>query len=89
MLSLFIMNFSTYFLLIGLPLVFGLWSQWHVSSIMKRYKKMVERRGLSGREAAQQILEASGIHDVKIISSNSIMGDHYNPTDKTLHLSRQ
>lgn len=89
MLSLFIMNFSTYFLLIGVPLVFGLWAQWHVSSIMKRYKKMVASSGLSGREAAQQILEASGIHDVKIISSNSIMGDHYNPTDKTLHLSQE
>jgi Zn-dependent membrane protease YugP len=56
---------------------------------MKRYKKMVASSGLSGREAAQQILEASGIHDVKIISSNSIMGDHYNPTDKTLHLSQE
>jgi len=83
------MNFSTYFLLIGVPLVLGLWAQWHVSSIMKRYKKIIASSGLSGSETAQRILEASGIHDVKIISSDSMMGDHYNPTDKTLHLSQE
>jgi len=59
------MNMSIYFLLIGIPLILGLWAQFRVSSTLKRYKKITVSSGLTGAEAAQQILDASGIHGVK------------------------
>ncbi|MFZ4116670.1 MAG: zinc metallopeptidase [Chthoniobacterales bacterium] len=83
------MNISTYFLLIGIPLILALWSQFRVTSTLKRYQKIAVSSGLTGAEAAQQILDASGIHDVKVMQTDSMMGDHYNPADKTLHLSSE
>lgn len=81
------MNFSTYFLLIGIPLIFGLWAQYRVSSAFSRYKKVAASSGLTGAQAAQQILNASNIHDVAIIPLDSMLGDHYDPSKKSLHLS--
>lgn len=80
---------STYLLFIGVPLLLGLWAQFRVTSTLNHYKKIAVNSGLTGAEAAQQILDASGINDVKIVSTDSMMGDHYNPTDKTLHLSSE
>ncbi len=81
------MNISTYFLLIGLPLLLALWSQYRVTSVLNRYTKIASPRGLTGAEVAQQILDASGIDDVTVIQTEGFMGDHYNPTNKTLNLS--
>lgn len=83
------MNFSNYFLLIGIPFILGIWAQLRVASTLKRYKKIAASSGLSGAEAARRILDASLLYDVNIIPSDSIMGDHYNPTDRTLHLSEE
>ncbi|MBX9577909.1 MAG: zinc metallopeptidase [Chthoniobacterales bacterium] len=81
------MNFSNYFLLIGIPLVFGLWAQYRVSSTFNRYKKVATTSGLTGAQAAQQILSASEIHDVSIVAIDSMLGDHYDPSKKCLNLS--
>lgn len=81
------MNFSTYFLLIGIPLIFGLWAQYRVSSTFNRFKKVSTSSGLTGAQAAQQILNASAIHDVSIVAIDSMLGDHYDPSKKCLHLS--
>ncbi len=71
------MNISTYFLLIGLPLLLALWSQYRVTSVLNRYTKIASPRGLTGAEVAQQILDASGIDDVTVIQTEGSMGDHY------------
>lgn len=42
---------------------------------------------LSGKEIAEKMLRDSGINDVKIISVNGQLTDHYNPRDKTVNLS--
>jgi len=81
------MNFSTYFLLIGIPVIFGLWAQYRVSSTFNRYKKVSTTSGLTGAQAAQQILSASEIHDVSIVPIDSMLGDHYDPSKKCLNLS--
>ncbi|MBN2652959.1 MAG: zinc metallopeptidase [Spirochaetales bacterium] len=43
--------------------------------------------GISGAEAAQRILDVSGITDVKIVKTRGFLSDHYNPMTKTLALS--
>ena len=81
------MNMSTYLLLLGVPLVFGLWAQFRVTTTFNRYKKVSVVSGLTGAEAAQQILHASAINDVQVVSIDSMLGDHYDPTKKRLNLS--
>jgi Zn-dependent membrane protease YugP len=81
------MNLSTYSLLIGVPLIFGLWAQYRVSSAFSRYKKIAVASGLTGVQAAEQILRAERIDDVSIVAIDSMMGDHYDPSKKCLNLS--
>ena len=43
--------------------------------------------GLSGKEVAEKMLHDNGIYDVTVISTNGMLTDHYNPTNKTVNLS--
>ena len=53
-----------------------------------RFEKYSEvPTGLSGAEVAQRMLQAHGIHDVKIVSIEGTLTDHYNPQTKTVNLS--
>lgn len=72
---------SIVFMLIGwlvsrqLKSKFELYSQTPISS------------GLSGMEIANRMLRDNGINDVKVISVEGRLTDHYNPLDKTVNLS--
>lgn len=53
-------------------------------------KKMSEEglsNGLSGREIAERVLHDNNLYDVKVISVNGSLSDHYNPANKTVNLS--
>lgn len=62
-----------------------------VSSRLKakfaHYSKERLSSGLSGREIAEKMLKANGIYDVKVISVEGMLTDHYNPLNKTVNLS--
>lgn len=51
------------------------------------YGKIPLRSGLSGREVAERMLRESGIYDVKVVSVQGFLSDHYNPMTKTVNLS--
>lgn len=52
-----------------------------------KYSKVGASSGLSGAEAARQMLDSQGIHDVKIEMTQGFLSDHYDPRDNTLRLS--
>ena len=58
-----------------------------VNSVFSRYSRVQSRAGLTGREAAEQILHRNGIYDVQVIHIPGNLTDHYNPGKKTLGLS--
>ena len=62
-----------------------------VSLVLKgkfaKYGKVGLRSGLTGREIAEKMLRENGIYDVKVISVNGFLSDHYNPANKTVNLS--
>src|SRR5918998_4623293 len=78
---------ANWLLLIGLPLIIGLWAQFRVSSAFRKWGEVRATSGVSGAEAAREILAAAQINDVQVKETNDFLGDHYNPMDKTLHLS--
>ena len=51
------------------------------------YSKLQLQNGMSGREIAEKMLADHGIRDVRVISVEGQLTDHYNPTDKTVNLS--
>lgn len=52
-----------------------------------KYSRVSLAKGLSGKEVAELMLSNNGITDVRVISVEGQLTDHYNPTDKTVNLS--
>ena len=77
---------SSYLLIFGLMAVSWL-IQWRLRSKFQQYSQVGLSSGLSGAEVAAKMLADHNIHDVRIISTEGQLTDHYNPTDKTVNLS--
>lgn len=81
--------------MIGIYLIGGLFLviSLIVSGILKRkftkYSQTPIRSNLSGAEIAQQMLNDNGIYDVKVLSVEGKLTDHYNPADRTVNLSQE
>jgi Zn-dependent membrane protease YugP len=62
-----------------------------VSGVLKgkfaKYSRVPLSAGLTGREVAMKMLRDNGIYDVKVVSTNGFLSDHYNPATKTVNLS--
>ncbi len=53
----------------------------------KKYSKIPLMNGLSGKQIAEKMLQENGIYDVKVVSVQGFLSDHYDPTKKTVNLS--
>lgn len=76
-----------YWILIGSIMLVS----WLVSNRLKSkfelYSKLQLQNGMSGKEIAEKMLADHGIYDVKVISVEGQLTDHYNPANKTVNLS--
>ena len=61
--------------------------QWRLRSKFKQYAQVGLKANLTGAQIAELMLADHGITDVRIISTDGQLTDHYNPTDKTVNLS--
>jgi Zn-dependent membrane protease YugP len=82
------MVFDPVYLVFILPgLALSIWASVRVRSSFAKYSRVRSRRGITGAEAAHELLRSAGISDVKIVRSRGMLSDHYNPVTKTLALS--
>lgn len=62
-----------------------------VSMILKSrfaaFSKIPLAARLTGKEIAEKMLRENGIYDVKVVSVEGFLSDHYNPATKTINLS--
>jgi Zn-dependent membrane protease YugP len=65
----------------------GFWASWRVKAAFAKFAKVGTRRGLTGAEVAREILQRSGIRDVKVEPVSGVLSDHYDPRSRTLRLS--
>jgi len=79
-------NFGAY-ILIGLIAVVGMIVQGKLKSKFNYYSKIRLKKGYTGAEVAQMMLDDYGINDVKVISTRGFLTDHYHPVKKTVNLS--
>jgi Zn-dependent membrane protease YugP len=77
----------SYFLFILPAFALSLWASWRTKSAFKKYSQVRTFRGMTGAQAAQEMLRAAGITDVQVVPTNGFLSDHYNPANKTLALS--
>lgn len=82
----YISNGSAWLLMIVIALVSFI-VQWRFKSKFKQYSEIGLLSGLSGKDIAERMLKDNGIYDVKVISVEGQLTDHYNPEDRTVNLS--
>lgn len=76
-------------ILVGIPLIFGIYAQFRVSHAYRKNGQIPSRGHITGREAAQAVLESAGIHDVEIVPVEGQLSDHFDPIHHRLALSAQ
>ena len=52
-----------------------------------KYKKVEVKSGITGAEAAREILKKNGLEDVYVVETKGILSDHYDPRAKVVRLS--
>jgi len=79
-------NMSAYILMIIIAVV-GMIVQSRLKSKFNYYSKIPLKKGYTGAQVAQMMLDDYGIHDVKVVSTRGFLTDHYHPVKKTVNLS--
>lgn len=77
----------TYLIFVLPALILSLVSSAMVKSRFAQYNKVATSKGITGAQAAEILMRANGITDVKITHISGQLTDNYNPTNKTLNLS--
>ncbi|WP_316756816.1 zinc metallopeptidase [Pedobacter aquatilis] len=76
-----------YLIIIVPVLLLSMFVQWRFRHKFSKYAEMQLSSGLSGKEVAERMLHDNGIFDVKVMSTEGQLTDHYNPSDRTVNLS--
>jgi uncharacterized protein len=75
-------------LCLGVPLAMGLWAQTKVKRTFAKWSQVPVRNGMTGAQAAAEVIRASGLPDVEIRpAAGGGLSDHYDPRNRTLNLS--
>ena len=58
-----------------------------VKTTFSRYARVRSYSGMTGAQAAERMLRANGVFDVRVEQTQGFLSDHYDPTRKVLRLS--
>lgn len=58
-----------------------------LKSVFSEYAQIPLLNRMSGKDVAEKMLRENGIYDVKVVSVEGRLTDHYNPAEKTVNLS--
>ena len=84
----FFIYFDPYYWMILVPaFLIALLAQLNVSSTFNRYSRVACRRGLTGAQAAEEVLRAHGVYGVRIERVAGKLSDHYDPRSNVIRLS--
>lgn len=75
------------YILVLIGMIISLWASTKVNSTYKKYSRVRSMSGMTGAQAAERILHAAGIFDVRIEHISGSLTDHYDPRSRVLRLS--
>ncbi len=80
--------FDPFYLLFVAPgMLLAMWATFRVKSTYHRASQIMARSGVTGAQAAQQVMSAEGVSGVGIEPIPGQLSDHYDPRAKMLRLS--
>ena len=83
-------GFDPLWLVFAIPgLLLGIWAQFKLSHAYGKYSQVRVDSGMTGAEAAREILDRAGLTNVPVEEIPGRLSDHYDPTKKALFLSSE
>ena len=84
----FFYYYDPYYWMILVPaMLIALLAQLNVTSTFYRYARVASRRGFTGAQAAEEVLRAHGVYNVRIERVSGRLSDHYDPRSNVIRLS--
>src|SRR2546427_10065280 len=83
------MWFVHYWWIVIPGLILGIYAQIKLTSTYSKYVQIPSQNGLTGADAARQILDSAGLYNVPVEEVPGHLTDHYDPTKKELFLSSE
>lgn len=81
-------GFDTTYLTLVLPcIIFSLIASAVVKNTFKKYAKQISSRRITGAQAAQRVLSANGVTNVRIDRVAGSLSDHFDPKTNVIYLS--
>ena len=77
----------TYIILVLPFVLLSMWASANVNSTFKKYAQQYSSRRITGAEAAQRVLYAHGVRNVRIERVSGNLTDHFDPTTNVIRLS--
>ena len=81
------MGYFSYFMWMLPALIISLIAQGMVNSAYNKNSKIQNMRGMTGAEAARQVLLANNVSGVNIVPVQGKLTDHFDPRNNTIYLS--
>ena len=80
--------FDPVYWLFAIPgLLIGIWAQIKLSHAYGKYSQVPVESGMTGAEAAREILDRAGLNDMPVEEIPGHLSDHYDPMKRALFLS--
>ena len=76
-----------FYLLVLAAILFSLWAGNRVNSTFRCYSQVRTRNGMTGYDAAREVLDANGLTDVRIERISGNLTDHFDPRINVIRLS--
>ena len=79
--------FDPTYILVLIGVIICLIASASMNATFNKYSKVRSYSGLTGREAAERVLQSAGIYDVRVEHVSGNLTDHFDPRSKVLRLS--
>lgn len=80
-------SIGLYWLFLIPGLLLGIWAQIRLHHAYAKFSQMPVDSGMTGAQAAREILDQAGLNDVPVEEVPGHLSDHYDPTKRALFLS--
>jgi len=81
--------FDPFWFLMIPGVILGIYAQIKLSAAYDKYMRVPVQSGMSGAEAAREILDRAGLNNVPVEEIGGHLTDHYDPTKRALFLSAE
>lgn len=82
-------NFIIYYGLTILAILITIGAQIFISCTYSKFKRVGNKKNISGSEVARMILEKNGLSNIYVVETRGNLTDHYDPRRKVVRLSKE